>query len=99
VQGYLARGDRRAADVIEAVMENGGDYRAALRSTGTDVSGCLYRMREQDEVLPWDHVDARVTKTYLWREYTRAMRGELTGPCKLDECTACGACTPLDDDM
>ncbi len=95
VQGYLARGDRRLADVLETAMLNGGDYPAALRETGVDASDYLYRAREQRETLPWDHVDVRVHKSYLWREYRRALRGELTGPCALDECTACGACTPL----
>lgn len=95
VQGYLARGDRRIADVIEAAMTNGGDYPAALRATGVDVSDYLYRTRDEGETLPWDHVDLRVSKSYLWREYQRALKGELTGPCRLDECTACGACTPL----
>lgn len=95
VQAYLARGDRRMADLIEAAMLNGGDYRAALRLTGIDVAAYLYRTRDHAEVLPWDHVDVRVHKGYLWREYQKALRGELTGPCKLDECTACGACTPL----
>jgi len=95
VQGYLARGDRRMADVIEAAMENGGDYPAAIRSTGVDVADCLYRAREKNEVLPWDHIDVRVHKSYLWNEYERALKGQLTGPCRLDECTACGACTPL----
>lgn len=95
VQGYLARGDRRLADVIEAAMLNGGNYPAALRLTGVDVTPYLYRARDESEVLPWDHVDVRVHKSYLWKEYQRALRGELTGPCRLDECTACGACTPL----
>jgi radical SAM superfamily enzyme YgiQ (UPF0313 family) len=97
VQGYLARGDRRLADVIEAAMLNGGDYPAALRETGVDVSAYVYRARDEGEALPWDHVDIRVKKTYLWMEYQRALTGELTGPCRLDECTACGACTSLND--
>lgn len=98
IQGYLARGDRRLADLLTAVLDNGGDYPAAVRETGIDVSDYLHRLREQHEVLPWDHVDVRVKRSYLWREYQRAMKGELTGPCMLDECTACGACTPLDED-
>jgi len=98
VQGYLARGDRRIGDLLESVLDNGGDYPAALRSTGLDVSAYLYRVRDADEALPWDHVDARVKKSYLAREYRRSLKGQPTGPCKLDKCTACGACTPLDED-
>ncbi len=97
VQGYLARGDRRTGALLAEALANGGDYPAAVRATGLDLSHYLYRIRDRDEVLPWDHVDLRIKKSYLWNEYTRALKGELTGPCRLDECTACGACTPLDE--
>lgn len=95
VQGYLARGDRGTGDLLESVLKNGGDYPAALRSTGLDASAYLYRTRDRREALPWDHVDVRIKKSYLWREYRRSLKGEPTGPCRLDKCTACGACTPL----
>lgn len=98
IQGYLARGDRRIGDVLEEVLANGGDYPAALRATGLDIAAYLYRTRDESETMPWDHVDVRVKKSYLWREYQRSLKGEPTGPCRLDECTACGACTPLDED-
>ena len=97
VQGYLARGDRRTGDVLEEVLANGGDYPAAIRATGLDIAEYLYRTRDEDETLPWDHVDVRVKKSYLWREYQRSLKGEPTGPCRLDECIACGACTPLNE--
>lgn len=97
IQGYLARGDRRTGAILAEVLSNGGDYPAAVRATGLDLSSYLYRTRDKDEVLPWDHVDARIRKSYLWKEYQRALKGELTGACRLDECTACGACTPLDE--
>ena len=97
VQGYLARGDRRTGAILAEALANGGDYPAAVRATGLDLSHYLYRVREKDEVLPWDHVDARIKKSYLWMEYQRALKGEHTGACRIDECTACGACTPLDE--
>lgn len=97
IQGYLARGDRRIGAVLEEALANGGDYPAAVRSAGCDLSHYLYRPREKGEFLPWEHVDVRIKKSYLWNEYQRALKGELTGPCRLDECTACGACTPLDE--
>lgn len=98
VQGYLSRGDRRTGAVLAEALANGGDYPAAVRATGLDLAHYLYRTRGRDEVLPWDHVDARIKKSYLWTEYQKALKGELTGACRLEECTACGACTPLDED-
>ena len=97
IQGYLARGDRRIGALLAQALENGGDYPAAVRETGLDLAHYLYRTRDLDEVLPWDHVDVRVKKSYLWMEYQKALKGELTGPCRLEACTACGACTLLDE--
>ena len=41
-----------------------------------------------DEVFPWDHIDVGVTKKYLWSEYEKAIKMELTD-CRL-QCTGCG---------
>lgn len=92
VQALLARGDRRTGRVLAAAHSNGVSYSAALRQCGTDLEEWLYREREKDELFPWDHIDVRVSKGYLWREYRRAARGETTAPCRPRECRACGAC-------
>ncbi|MHB9035379.1 MAG: radical SAM protein [Armatimonadota bacterium] len=92
VQGYLARGDRRMGKVLVAALENDGDYSAALRVTGVDPADYLYRTRGKDEIFPWDHIDNRLTKEYLWGEYQKAMKEETTAPCSVGMCKACGAC-------
>lgn len=92
IQGCLARGDKQLADMLIEAMENGGDYHAAIRETGIDIADYIYRMRDKKEVFPWEHVDARVKKSYLWREYTRALKGTKTAPCNVDKCKACGVC-------
>jgi radical SAM family uncharacterized protein len=48
------------------------------------------RMRDRGEFLPWDHISCGVSKEYLWREYERATRGQVTRDCR-DGCTNCGA--------
>jgi hypothetical protein len=73
VQGLLARGDRRVGRVLEAALANGGDYPAALRETGIDLASYLYRDRSPDDVLPWDHIDARLDKAHLWSEYEKSL--------------------------
>src|SRR5690606_10289889 len=52
-QGLLSLGDRRIADVIEHVQQNGGDWRSALAATGIDADAWLYRDRTADPFLPW----------------------------------------------
>lgn len=75
VQGILARGDRRLGRVLAAALDNGGDYPAALRDTGTVAAWYIYRQRGRDEVLTWDHIDVGLSKDYLWREYQEALNG------------------------
>ena len=47
------------------------------------------RERAEDEVLPWDHIDAGVTKEFLLREKHKAERGETTPDCRKG-CQGCG---------
>ena len=92
VQGHLARGNRRMGELLLAALENGGDYAAALRETTINSCRHLHRLRTPEEVLPWDHIDMRLSKNYLWSEYQKALKGETTAPCNPEVCRACGAC-------
>ncbi|MCE5314489.1 MAG: radical SAM protein [Armatimonadota bacterium] len=92
IQSYLARGDRRMGEILCLALENGGDYSSAVRESGIDPAQYLYRTRERDEVLPWDHIDNHLTKEYLWNEYQKALKEEITTPCNVGACKACGAC-------
>jgi radical SAM-linked protein len=42
--------------------------------------------------LPWDHVDAGVTKEFLAAEYAKAREGLPSPPCESAACRRCGAC-------
>lgn len=92
IQGYLARGDRQMGAVLLAALENGGDYSSALRETGVDIKNYLYRLRDREEIFPWDHIDNRLSKDYLWTEYQKALREQTTQPCNIGTCKSCGAC-------
>ena len=48
------------------------------------------RLRPQDEVFPWSHIETGVTEGYLKREYRRALTEEATGDCHDAPCLACG---------
>ena len=84
LEGFLARGDRRCADVILKAYEKGALYDAwsesfhydiwkeAFRETGVDIEFYTLRERSTDEILPWDFIDAGVTKKFLIREWEQA---------------------------
>ncbi len=95
IQGVLARGDRRLAQVL-AGMESAtpAAWQRALKRAGLTEEEYL-REREQDEPFPWEVVDAGVRREVLWREWERARRGEAGPPCPEEpECRSCGVCTP-----
>ena len=60
------------------------------------------RQREEEEPLPWDHIDVGVTKAFLLRERRRAYEGRTSSGCPRGEafsegalCAGCGlGCLP-----
>ncbi len=102
IEGVLARGDRRLADVILEVYKNGakydawsehfdiGKWDAAFEACGIDSSFYNERHREYDEILPWDFIDIGVNKSFMQKEYELAKEGKTTVNC-MEGCTNCGA--------
>jgi radical SAM family uncharacterized protein len=92
VQALLSRGDRRVGRLLEAVLENNGDWKRAARELGMDPEWYAGRRRGFDEALPWDFIDIGVRKDYLRNEFERACEGKSTPPCRVGSCRTCGVC-------
>jgi radical SAM superfamily enzyme YgiQ (UPF0313 family) len=93
VQAFLSRGDRRASDLLIRAVHNKGDWRKTFKETpGFSLSFYIHRQRPLNEVLPWDHIDNGVRKSFLEREYVKAMAGKTSPACPMTGCRACGAC-------
>jgi radical SAM family uncharacterized protein len=102
LEGVLARGDRRLANVIMSVYKKGCFYDAwseyykndvwmeTFEECGLDPAFYANRERPLDELLPWDFIDCGVTKEFLKREWEKAKREEVSKNCKL-QCQGCGA--------
>jgi radical SAM family uncharacterized protein len=102
IEGVLARGDRRIADVIEAVFHLGSTFDAwsehfhfqnwqvAFEKNSIDPLFYTSRHRSFDEVLPWDFIDIGVNKSFLQQEYMKSLEEEITPNC-MEKCMACGA--------
>ncbi len=71
LQGVFSRGDRRLSRVLTS-MEEPARWRDALRGLGLDAGFYLFRQRSFEEVLPWDFIDAGISKEALWEEYMKA---------------------------
>lgn len=92
LQALFSRGDRKAAKVLSLAHYNHGNWAKTLKST--DLNPDFYALRERslNELLPWDFIDHGIRKTYLKREYKRALQGKMSEPCKVESCTICGVC-------
>ena len=102
LEGVFARGDRRLSKVIYDAYKAGAifdawndyfDYNIWLKAfADNDIDMGFYttRVRELDEVFPWDIIDIGVTKEYLKREWIKASKGEITRNCMVG-CNGCGA--------
>lgn len=102
LEGILARGDRRVADVIYMAYKRGCIYDAwgeyykhdvwmeCFDACGLSVDFYTTRERSLDEKFPWDFISCGVTKEFLKREWQRALKEEVTPNCKL-ACQGCGA--------
>lgn len=92
-QALFSSGDRRVARVIESAARLHGDLNAALRETGIDPAFHTSRNRSYEEQLPWEIVDAGLSREFLQREHERAHVARSTAPCpSVDQCTRCGVC-------
>ena len=101
LEGVLARGDRKTGKVIREAYRLGclydswGDlfdnekWMQAFKNTGTDIAFYNQRERSLDEIFPWDFIDIGVTKSFLKKEWERAMKGEVTPNCRT-QCSGCG---------
>lgn len=101
LEGFLARGDRRCSKVILKAYEKGALYDAwsesfhydiwkeAFKETGVDIEFYTLRERSTDEILPWDFIDAGVTKKFLIREWEQAKAETVTPNCR-QKCAGCG---------
>jgi len=102
MEGVLARGDRRLGEVILRVYQKGCFYDAwseyykhdvwleTIRECGLDPDFYTTRVRELDEIFPWDFIDAGITKEFLEREWIKAQEETISENCK-QKCQGCGA--------
>ncbi|MCC7078946.1 MAG: TIGR03960 family B12-binding radical SAM protein [Acidimicrobiia bacterium] len=104
-EGIVSRGDRRVADVIEAVWRGGGVFQEwrehfrldrwldAAQACGLDPETNVHRERGRDEGLPWDHIAAGPRREFLWDEWEDAHAARELEDCRWTPCYDCGICT------
>ena len=111
VEGLLSRGDRRVGKVIEEVWRAGGRFDGwsehfsyerwmaaadrAFADEPVDVAWYTTRERDQNEVLPWDHLDSGLDKDWLWEDWQDAVEEREVDDCRWTPCFDCGVCPQM----
>lgn len=102
LEGVFARGDRRLGAVLEEAhrrgckMDGWSEYFSlpkwleVFEACGVDPTFYNQRRRSFDEVLPWDHLDYGIKKSFLIEECKAAYANAVSPDCK-QACSACGA--------
>ena len=102
LEGIFARGDRKVAQVIlEAyrrgcLLDSWSEYfhndvwMECFKDCGLDIGFYTTRVREDDEIFPWDFLDCGVTREFLLREWKKAQAQTVSPNCKV-QCQGCGA--------
>jgi radical SAM family uncharacterized protein/radical SAM-linked protein len=103
LEGLWARGDRRLGGLLVSAYKKGCRFdgwsdrfrydlwEEAIKETGIDKDFYLFRARSVSEPLPWDNIDAGVSKEYLAGELEKAHKAEKTDDCR-NICNRCGVC-------
>jgi len=108
LEGFLGLGDENVTPVVERAWELGarfdgwsehfqiGLWEQALADMKVDPEVYL-AARDPEAPLPWDTVDAGVGKSFLQRDWRRAVKERVLPDCRLEG--ACYDCTSCDGDM
>ncbi|MBC2710353.1 MAG: radical SAM protein [Desulfosarcina sp.] len=94
LQGLIARGDRQVADILMLGHKNRGNWPQTFKASPVNPHFYVHRERDPDELFPWDFIDQGIDKSYLLKEYRRALAGRTSAPCPVDpsKCSICGVC-------
>lgn len=101
LEAWLARGDRRLAEVVYGAWKRGAKFDAwgehfnndawlgAFEAAGLDPDFYTHRQRPLDEVFPWEHLSTTVRKKFLTQDYLWSLDGKIRIDCR-EQCFACG---------
>nr|WP_033377178.1 TIGR03960 family B12-binding radical SAM protein [Desulfurispora thermophila] len=108
LEAMLARGDRWLGQLLYRAWQKGARFdgwsewfkpeiwQAAMQELDIEPAQYAGRRYDYQHVLPWDHIDAGVSKKYLIAEHKRALAGKLTPDCRGGRCAGCGLCPALE---
>jgi len=104
LEGVFSRGDRRLNSVLYKAWKNGARFdgwsdlfdfsiwERAFEEEGLDYNIYLSSL-SQNAVLPWDHIDLGIKKSYFKQELVKAFEETRTLNCEEQDCQKCRGCS------
>lgn len=93
LQGLLSRGDRKVSALISQSVKNHGNWPKTFKETFLNSDFYVLRKRSENELFPWDFIDHGIDKSFLLKEYHRALNAKTSPACpNTKPCFACGVC-------
>ena len=65
IQGVLARGDRRLTKVLIDTVQESASWSQTLKKNGLSQDFYLQRVRQLDEIFPWEHINLGISTDSL----------------------------------
>ena len=62
----------------------------AFEGCGISTEFYANRRRSYEEILPWDHINSGIKKSFLIAENEKAKQAQTTGHCR-QQCASCGS--------
>lgn len=90
-QALLSRGDRRVGEILYMAFKKG--WAEAFKTSLINPDFFVSRQRGKDELLPWEIISHGLNKSFLYREYERALQAKSSPACPARNCTWCGVCS------
>lgn len=104
IEAVFSRGDRHLNHVLLEAWKRGARFDSwkdlfrfriweeAFESQKVDYHLYLGELKK-DDILPWDHIDTGIKKSYFLRELEKALREEETPSCLEVSCGECQGCS------
>ncbi len=101
LEAVISRGDEKIGDLIYEAFRNGAKFDSweemlnfeawekAFKNIGISVKDYANKEYNLDYIFPWDNIMHGVEKSFLKREYEKAINSDTTPNCML-KCSTCG---------
>ena len=103
LEGIFSKGDRDLSPALAEAHRLGCQFdgwsdrfhaplwREAFRRVGLEMD--LYTQKKGfEDPLPWSFIDTGIKSKFLWEEYQKGLKEEMSPPCFGKDCLRCGVC-------